>query len=259
MPYIWRLLIAFWLLTGITLSEVKAQQNSSAAAELLRLEQSLWNDSLSPELKAKTQFAKLPLYAELNDWNAVIKAAKNISKELLTEKETSDLERYFLMAFLNTNQTHLAAARLNKFVPNATDTSLILVRAIVQLEHYYWEGFAEEVGRIHPDWKSKALLIAALPEFDAPKTARWLPGFYFKNGRIMKSGIALGIRALPPAMLASAIVAGIPVSGILLGGYFAWRIYGSEKEAMEQAGEKRNRQAVLQKQLAGYELLKQLR
>ena len=259
MPYIWKLRIAFWLLTGITLSELNAQEKSSIPAELLRLEKSLLYDSLSPEIKAQTQLAKLPLYAALGEWNSIIKSAKNCSTTTFTQKENAAFERYLILAYLNTNQTHLAAARLPKFIPTSSDTGLIKLRAVVQLENDYWEGFAQELGRIDSTWKNKALTIAALPEYDSLKTAHWLPGFYLKNGLAIKGISALGNRAMPPVLIVSAIVAGIPVSGILVGGYFAWRIYGSEKEAMGQAAEKRNRQAVLQKQRAGYELLKQLK
>ncbi len=259
MPYIWKLLIVFYLLTGITLSEVKAQDKSSIPAELLRLEQSLWNDSVSPQTKAQTQLAKLQLYALLQDWNALLKGAKLIQTSHLSENEHGEFERLYLLAYLQNGQTHLASARIKKFVPQNSDTNLILLRAMVHIENYYWEGFAEELGRIDSIWKNKALDIASMPEYSEDKEAHWLPGYYFKNGRFFKGGISLGIHALPPAIIASAILVSIPISGFVLGGYLGWRIYGSEKDAIEQAHEKRNRQAVLKKQLAGYDLLKQIK
>jgi hypothetical protein len=50
----------------------------------------------------------------------------------------------------------------------------------------------------------------------------------------------------------------VPVSGVLMATYLGWRLYGSNKIAIEQSANKNSRQKAIKLLLAGYTMLERL-
>jgi hypothetical protein len=259
MLYILKSLTVFLLLIFNIHIELSAQVASSNSSLLLMLEEQLLADTLSIKQRTEIEMQKFELYVNKKDWESAEVISKRIDLTMLSDKERINFEELILYTYLQNGQNHLASSRLKTHEPLNSDTNLILLRSIVLLENYNWSGFAEEMLRIDTSLYVKAKEIGEIDEFDDEVIALTLPGYYLSTRNYDKFISTIGLRIIPPLIFVTSIVAGLPVTGILIGGYLAYRIYGTRKEVIDQAAHKRSLQISDKKKLAGYNLLKSIK
>ena len=254
MPCIWKSLIIFCLLTLAIRSNSVAQEEVFLP-RMLELEQRLLLDSLEDATRNALLMEKVALCMEQHAYEKVIQEGKRMDARILEPQARCELERMLLFAYLKADKSAEALQRLKQSSMCEHDTALLLLRAVVYLENEQFGGFRMELSHLDTNMAQQAAMIEQMPELNEEVKASWLPGYYFNVGMPRKGIVSLAIYALPPALLTAAILASVPISGVLLGSYLGWRIYGSGQDAIAQAAEKRNRQAVLKKQLAGFDLI----
>jgi hypothetical protein len=254
MPCIWKSLIIFCLLTLAIRSNSDAQQEVHLQ-RMLEVERQLLQDSLEDATRNALLMEKVVLCMEQHAYENVIQEGKRMDARILEPQARCELECMLVFAYLKTNKSADAMQHLKKSPLCENDTTLHLLRALVYLENEQFAGFRTEVEKLDSNYGKQACLIEQQPEHNEEFNANWLPGYYFSVGMPRKGIVSLVVLAVPPVLLTATIVASVPISGVLIGTYLGWRIYGSGQEAIAQAAEKRNRKAVLKKQLAGFELI----
>lgn len=233
-------------------------QSDSLTKRLLHIEQRLFgkSDSLNNDFN-QLIFEKVEILSLQGNYNRVISESKRLNKYATTDQKCA-IDKIRYDAYIRTNKSFDLIAELNNKTLCEQDTALTLLRAIVYLENNQFDSFTSEIARIDSNASRSFKQVAQQTSTNATKERKWLPAYHFSNRNYLKATTTLFLHSLPPATFTASLLLAVPVSGVIIGTYLGWRIYGSNKVSIEQIKEKNSRQESYKLILAGYKILEQL-
>ncbi len=236
-----------------------ASQTDSLNWRLLQIEKQLFNlSNLQGDTALELILEKAEIFALQGNYLRVIDETSRIDLKTIPSNKICAFRKLRYEAFIRTNRSFELIAELKNLTDCASDTSLILMRALIFLEHERFEDFAKETSKLDLAASEEFLKLLHLQEPEIENTRRWLPAWHFKNHNYLKGTTTLILHAIPPATLAAGIILTVPVSGVLMATYLGWRLYGSNKIAIEQSANKNSLQKAINLLLAGYTILERL-
>lgn len=258
MHYTLKLQIVFWhLMLFIQISGWT--QKDSVNEQLLQLEEQIFGLSQPSNYSHdELLFKKIKIYESIEDYEKVIHESQRMTMGL-SGQEKCELNKMRYVAFISSNRSNEILSELKRQNTCSQDTELIILRAIIWLENENFREFSNEISKINlneSNYFNK--IITSGNEKAIQNKPKWLPAWHLSNRNYLKAGSTLLLHSSPVIVLTAGIIFSIPVSGVLLGSYLGWRIYGSNSMSIEQAIQKNNRQESQKKILAGYEILERL-
>jgi len=244
----------------LTIPIAVKSQNDSLAKRLLEIEMRLFKlGDLTQNSAIELLTEKVKIYSALNQYEKVIEGITRIEKNHIGIINNCDLINLKFEAFVRSNRSFELIKEMKKQETCLSNKNTISLRALIYLENERFEDFAIEISKLN-----KALgdsFLIALKEFNLNtdvSNRNWLPAWYFSQKRTGKGLTTLAIHSLPPATLAAGIIFSLPVSGVILGGYLGWRIYGNQKSAITNVINKESRQRAISLTLAGFTVLEKI-
>lgn len=258
MHYTLKLRIVFWqLMLFIPISGWT--QKDSLNKQLLQLEEQIFGLSDSMIYTHDNLILKkIKIYSSCGEYQKVLSESKRLVSDL-SGQEKCELDKMRYDASIRIDKSNEVLAELNKTSICDHDTQLILLRAIIWLENEKFEEFSNEIARINlneSNYFNK--LILSGNENAIQNKRKWLPAWHLSNRNYLKASTTLMLHSSPAIVLTAGIIFSIPVTGVLLGSYLGWRIYGSNRISIMQAIQKKNWQESTKKVLAGYEIVGRL-
>ena len=257
MHCIWKLLNVFWL-PMLLIHSSGIAQSDSLNKRLLHIEQRLFDesDSMSYDFN-QLIFEKVEILALQGNYFRVISESKRLNKYATTDQKCA-INKIRYDAFIRTNKSFELIAELKNQTLCEHDTALTLLRAIVYLENNQFDSFTSEIARIDSNASRSFNQVVQQTSTNTKKERKWLPAYHFSNRNYLKGTTTLFLHSLPPATFTASLLLAVPLSGVIIGTYLGWRIYGSNKASIEQIKEKNSRQESYKVILAGYKILEQL-
>jgi len=141
-----------------------------------------------------------------------------------------------------------------------TDSMVRILRAITLLETEHTQRFKDELALIGADSTAFAAFnslayLNAVPEDE--KTC-FPPAWYFRHHQPWVALKLTTVLLTPLALTTLCVIAGIPVTGIILGSYFEYRFYTGALHTIEEDPSQKRENADLQQKIAGYRLIRKL-
>jgi hypothetical protein len=233
-----------------------ASQTDSLNRRLLQIEQQLFNlSNLQGDTAIDLILEKAQIFALQGNYKRVIDETSRVNVKTIPSDKICAFRKLKYEAFIRTNKSFELIAEIKNQTDCTADTSLILLRALIFLEHERFEDFAQETSKLDIKASEEFLQLIKNQEPELENSRRWLPAWHFKNRSYLKGTTTLFLHTLPPATLAAGILLSVPVSGVLMASYLGWRLYGSNKIAIEQSANKNSRQKATNLLLAGYSIL----
>lgn len=234
-------------------------QTDSLDRRVLQLEEQLFHlSNLQGDTAFELILEKAEIFALQGNYLRVIDETSRIDEKTIPSSLICAFRKLKYEAFIRTNKSFELIAEINNQTDCLEDTTLILLRALVYLEHERFEDFAKETSKLDSasSEEFRRLLQNQGPEIENSRS--WLPAWHFKNHDYLKGTTTLILHTIPPATLAAGILLTVPLSGVLMATYLGWRLYGSNKIAIEQSANKISRQKAIKLLLAGYTILERL-
>lgn len=253
----WKLLNVFWLPLLLIHSSGIAQSDS-LNKRLLHIEQRLFgeSDSMSYDFN-QLILEKVEILSLQGNYNRVISESKRLSKYATTDQKC-EINKIRYDAYIRMNKSVELISELKNQTLCEQDTNLILLRAIVYLENNQFNSFTREIARIDSNASRSFNQAFQETSTNSKKEKKWLPAYHYSNHNYFKGTTTLFLHSLPPVTFAAGLLLAVPVSGVIIGTYLGWRIYGSNKISIEQSKEKQSLQESYKYTLEGYKILEQL-
>ena len=234
-------------------------QTDSLNQRLLHLEQQLFNlSNLQGDAAIDLILEKAQIFSLQGNYKRVIDEISRVNVKTIPSDKICVFRKLKYEAFIRTNKSFELIAEIKNQTDCTADTSLILLRAMIFLEHERFEDFAKETSKLDRKASEEFLQLFQNQKPEIENSRRWLPAWHYQNRSYLKGTTTLFLHAIPPATLTAGVLLAVPVSGVLMAGYLGWRLYGSNKIAIEQSANKNSRQKAVNLLLAGYSILERL-
>lgn len=202
---------------------------------------------------------KANIYNALGQYEKVIDETSRIAKIQNGIINNCELINLKFEAFVRSNRSFELIKEIKKQENCLTNKNTISLRALIYLENERFEDFAFEISKLNKAIGDSFLIDLKKSNLNTDESNRsWLPAWYFSQKRTGKGLTTLALHAIPPATLAAGIIFSLPVSGVILGGYFGWRLYGNQKSAIANVIKKESRQSAISLTLAGFTVLEKI-
>jgi hypothetical protein len=226
---------------------------------LLHLEQQFFNlSNLQGDDAIDLILEKAQIFSLQGNYKRVIDELSRGNVKTIPSDKICVFRKLKYEAFIRTNKSFELIAEIKNQTDCTADTSLILLRAMIFLEHERFEDFAKETSKLDRKASEEFLELFQNQKPEIENSRRWLPAWHYQNRSYLSGTTTLFLHAIPPATLTAGVLLAVPVSGVLMAGYLGWRLYGSNKIAIEQSANKNSRQKAVNLLLAGYSILERL-
>jgi hypothetical protein len=179
---------------------------------LLHLEHQLFNlSNLQGDAAIDLILEQAEIFAFQGNFKRVIDELSRVNVKTIPSDKICVFRKLKYEAFIRTNKSFELIAEIKNQTDCTADTSLILLRAMIFLEHERFEDFAKETSKLDRKASEEFLQLFQNQKPEIENSRRWLPAWHYQNRSYLKGTTTLFLHAIPPATLAAGILLSVPV------------------------------------------------